>query len=512
MCCNRPTFIFGFFLFAIELIYLYWAEMIYKEDLLLCGILVTSFYIAYNRSYQFLWNNLHWFFDRDLFEYQDCLKARDMSRRKTRFQEKLHSEYAVESKKFNATLRSLFSLNFGLYLIAIEMTLLQIKNADIKESHSFASGIIWPCISAGLMVSLIFAQPYLICLSVLSKFLGDRYSRDAIVAMTSTAMILWVLSLNLLNFGPFKHTQNLLTKLSIVGVSVMAFLSGVASVSTPFYAISSFWRKYKTHARAEFNSSADVFTSGRKASNQEKKSSKLKSKVIDNFKSIFKIIFLFYCIYKLYSVFFRRIPAIIKHVHHDANDADFERFTSAENNSPSDPLAVTLAKILDFLFLKLNYQQELDSFTKLISLILSVSLFACSFTTVLTTVSYLITVLPLQGNIGALRSLGDADSTDPLPLYNNEQQRRKKPVSIIKNFVISELTGVYVSATILMIRSNLPFDISEKLNELLGKKFIVPSILIDIWFDQVFAISAVLTLVGIRIAQNSNQKSKRLHQ
>ena len=93
-----------------------------------------------------------------------------------------------------------------------------------------------------------------------------------------------------------------------------------------------------------------------------------------------------------------------------------------------------------------------------------------------------------------------------LPISNNNRYNTKKKPSIIKNLIVSELTGIYILATILMIRSNLPFGVSAKLNELLGEKFTVPNVVIDVWFDKVFAITCVLTLIGIKIAERTLTK------
>lgn len=83
------------------------------------------------------------------------------------------------------------------------------------------------------------------------------------------------------------------------------------------------------------------------------------------------------------------------------------------------------------------------------------------------------------------------DTGDILPEYAENSKykgekgssfHQQKGISLIKNLVVSELTGVYVLATSLMIRSHLPFEVSQRLKELLGEKFTVPNIVIDSWF------------------------------
>jgi len=74
---------------------------------------------------------------------------------------------------------------------------------------------------------------------------------------------------------------------------------------------------------------------------------------------------------------------------------------------------------------------------------------------------------------------------------------------MINNFLSSELAGVYVVATVLMIRSNLPFDVAQRLRDMLGQKFTVTSFVIDCWFDEIYAISCILTIFFIKLAERT---------
>lgn len=234
------------------------------------------------------------------------------------------------------------------------------------------------------------------------------------------------------------------------------------------------------------------------------------SKQVRTVKKLFQLGFLLYCIYKLISTFTIKVPHIIMHAIAHPKDYSYEYFEKLSKGndeaSSGDPLAVTLANIFDFLIFRFNYQQELDSLTKQISLILSISLFICSISTVTTTISYLLRLFPLRLQLLALSTIQSNGDEKGLPISNNNRYNTKKKPSIIKNLIVSELTGIYILATILMIRSNLPFGVSAKLNELLGEKFTVPNVVIDVWFDKVFAITCVLTLIGIKIAERTLTK------
>lgn len=95
---------------------------------------------------------------------------------------------------------------------------------------------------------------------------------------------------------------------------------------------------------------------------------------------------------------------------------------------------------------------------------------------------------------------GEEDA-DLLPT-NTKVSSRRNP-SIIKNLIVSELIGVYVVSTILLIRSNLPFGTALKLKELLGEKFTMPTGAIDSWFDKIYALVCIISVVGIHIAEKS---------
>lgn len=197
------------------------------------------------------------------------------------------------------------------------------------------------------------------------------------------------------------------------------------------------------------------------------------------------------------------MPKIVVHSLRYPNDFEYKSYD--DGGSDKDPLAVTISNILDFFLFRFNYQQELDSLTKQISLVLSICLFVCSLSTVSTTISYLLTLLPVRLQVLALSALQNKDNSE-LPKSKQDIYLVRKTASIIKNLAVSELTGVYILATILMIRSNLPYEVSQRVNELLGERFTVPNVVIDIWSDKIFALSALFTIVGIKIAERTLTK------
>lgn len=118
---------------------------------------------------------------------------------------------------------------------------------------------------------------------------------------------------------------------------------------------------------------------------------------------MFQLVFLVYCVYKLTSIWFVSVPRLILHFINYPTDYSYEYFDN--DSKKKDPLAISLANMLDFFLFRFQHQTDLDSLVKQISLLLSISLFICSLSTVTTTISYLLTLLPVKLQILALRTM-----------------------------------------------------------------------------------------------------------
>ncbi|KAH3683720.1 hypothetical protein WICPIJ_005309 [Wickerhamomyces pijperi] len=68
----------------------------------------------------------------------------------------------------------------------------------------------------------------------------------------------------------------------------------------------------------------------------------------------------------------------------------------------------------------------------------------------------------------------------------------------IKNLILSELFGIYTLSTFFILKSNLTVKFSEKLDHLLSITNNDFS-MIDMWFDKVFLISVIVTFIGIKL-------------
>ncbi|SCU82278.1 LANO_0B05688g1_1 [Lachancea nothofagi CBS 11611] len=523
------------------------------NDLTLLVILSASSIATFKLCNEILWYKAQHVFDLGgSTSKNEIMDLNVFKEHEFGFLVKFCSQFSLSSQRVTRFFRILFASTFSLCLVAVELTLWQIVTAgnNSQEEPGFVA-MAWLVVSVTLALNLILVQPFLILLSILNKFYGDKLGIEYLTMISSALILAWILALSTLNWGPFHYSSSLLTKLSMIGVSIMAILSGIASMSTPYYVFQFLWHKHDKESVQYISSSIPVLLLDevvllekkhecemkiqeslvilRKLDQQPGGSdSILRQQLIDQIskyqlelaklepvtrdpknirllKRGFQLVFLIYCMYKLIVTFVSRIPAIINHSIKYPADYTYQ-FFEASNGSGSasgDPLAVTLSKVTNFLFFRFQDQLEKDSLTKQVSLLLSLSLFGCSVSTVITTVSFLTTLLPLRLQILALKTIQENTSSDILPTSNKQKYRNHKNPSVIKNLLISELTGVYVTATILMVRSNLPTGVAQQLNEMLGEKFGVSDITLQVWFDKVFAVSALLSLIGIKVAERT---------
>ncbi|CCK68885.1 uncharacterized protein KNAG_0B04510 [Huiozyma naganishii CBS 8797] len=523
------------------------------EELILLLILTLSAIAVYDWTFNVLWFKVDVLFEyvtvspnkhlRSLNSKWD--KPQNVSNSNS-FMQNFYAEYSVSSKTMSTLMRMLFSAAMVCYTVTIEIVLWQIKTVDMDQQAGPIIRFIWPSMAWSLSIILLLIQPFFIIISLLNKFFKDSFDIDRLVIATTALLATFIIILTLLDIGPFVYSRNILTRLSVGGVALMGVLSGIACVSTVYYTFLFFWDKYIEQSRSglALNRSSNSFQKdkfliwasrtilkqkaedyenriqsmvnaldkkeqgsppenrtkclemiGRYQLNLSKIQTALKRpQFIINARRIIEGGFFIYCFYKMAFTLLVRIPKIIKHFVKFPGDYEYEYFQNR-----SDPLAVTIANILDILLFHFNYQHDLDSLTNQISLFLSASLFMCSLSAVNTTIMFISGLLPVKFQLVAMFGLDDNENE--LPSFHNEKTK-KKP-SMIKNLLVSELTGIYVVATILMIRSNLPFDVSVKLKTLLGEKFTVPNLAIDCWFDEIFIVSCMLTISFIKLAERT---------
>ncbi|GEQ69645.1 hypothetical protein JCM33374_g3318 [Metschnikowia sp. JCM 33374] len=204
--------------------------------------------------------------------------------------------------------------------------------------------------------------------------------------------------------------------------------------------------------------------------------------------TICQLLFSLYCIYRIFNVLFLRLPYHFfwssTDLHRESNIIDDKDSSETLNKNTKDALAITIAKVIQgvFGYLPISETQLINQ----VSFILSGSLFACSFQNVLVTFKSLGRFLPA-----------------------NRATVNVNVKSWVKHLIVSEFMAIYVIATALLIRSNLPPDTAASMSRILSlsttsgptstAQIHTEVEFIDTWFDKVFAASCVVTFVVIFI-------------
>ena len=538
-------------------------------------LLSASAFASYVFAYRILWYKLSELFElpgsscrgylsTGLTDWNLRFMSTGTTSIKSTFLRKLRSQYAVSSRSLTRLVRMLFSLSVTLYILTIEIVLIQILVASSSENTCYLCGVssLWVrMVFPALTVILLFLQPFCILNFLLEKFFGTSLSVGKLLGLNICVLFLSFGLLKSLSFGPFLQTSNALTGLSVVGVGLMSVLSGIAAMSTIYYTavffyyqfyygnrhptfplqglinaggvdISGIWasKRQIEQTLAMYNSSIEgtvralnnlkpydlgsSFNSSHereilldRINKYQIRTHKLKdllrhTSVTRVGRRYFTLVYLLYCIYNMGLTFFIKIPTIVKYHSSGTDDLAFAKLTTT-----TDPLAVTLANLLDKIFFHFNHQHDLNSLIREISLLLSLSLFILSLSTAHRTISLMQTLLPAKLRV---LDMFDVDKVETLPRYEGlAYSKTVKPPSLIKNLVVSEIVGIYIMAAIVMIRSNLPSDISKRMDSMLGEGFYLGNMGIERWFCQVYAVSCILTFCFIKLIGYKRQMISR---
>jgi len=196
---------------------------------------------------------------------------------------------------------------------------------------------------------------------------------------------------------------------------------------------------------------------------------------------IFNISFSIYGVYRILDVIVIKLPRA------------YARLTSdnVNENLPEvsrDALAVTFSKLITTVLPDFPLTEEM--LTVQISFILTGGLFLCSISNVVITFNQFGKYLPIANTSHVIRNW-------------------------IKHLVIGELIGIYVIATAILIRTNLPLTVSQQISKILslsGTSKSTPQIamkeieFIDLWFDKIFAITSIITIIIITIRQKIDEE------
>ncbi|KAK6463320.1 Abscisic acid G-protein coupled receptor-domain-containing protein [Scheffersomyces coipomensis] len=197
-----------------------------------------------------------------------------------------------------------------------------------------------------------------------------------------------------------------------------------------------------------------------------------------------------YCIYRIMNVLLIRLPSQL-FMKNNLNQITSESSSIIDEDqtqkpipqTPSkDALAVTLSRIVLFTFRNITISEA--QLANQLSFVLSGGLFICSFSNVLLTFKSFTRFFPPSSSSSSITK------------------------SWLKHVIIAQLLGIYVIATALLIRTNLPSNLSTQISKILSLsgssiKNVNDSLreidFIDKWFDKVFGFTVVITMCSLII-------------
>ncbi|CDK24347.1 unnamed protein product [Kuraishia capsulata CBS 1993] len=431
--------------------------------------------------------------------------------------------------------RVLFAFTLSCNALVIVLVLLEILQLMNHDSKVFA----WHAVVPTLIVLLTYVIPAAFFASWIRKISLNAKIQAVI---TAVGLLAWTTVLGTLR-GAFAtediestddtYVSRSLRQLTLLGVVALAFLSGMGSISQPFYC---FLRRAKPVKETDIANMAatlrttdellsrrqhdlelaeaaapdvtqsssfrdKLFRAGAGSSSQTDLRNEVNaliqmeraiyldlgrlttaheaqlrgSRIAGKFASGGRRVFAVYCCYKVISILCLRLPVILYH-EYISPEKVLEGPIPA-NQVSQDALAVTLAKLVK----SWNQGLDEDSLVIELSFILSGALFYCSFSSVLLTFNSLKKLLPVK-----IR-----------PARSAPENR----LSTVRSLLTAELSGIYILSTTILLLANLPHALSDSLVSALGYPDLEGK-LIEKLFDKVFALSCVTTCVGIFISES----------
>lgn len=370
--------------------------------------------------------------------------------------------FTVQDKKWNKRLRLFFIFVIALYFNFISIIIYEIfqyehidDNVVMDDAEKlqqvFITAFCIPLMLNLLSVLLSFVIPFIIIFLGLQKFhLVKTFKQLLVTSALMTFICYQIIVNNIINLENQK--ASILLKLGVIGMIIMSSLSAIGCVITTYYhyflknnnKISSL--SEKSHQKTE-----NIFTIFKKIIN-EPKNYILYSLFMD-------AIFLYYCNFKNIVTLFFKIPKSVANL-----DIVYglNKITTDESKN-TNPMVTSIINIINFFYYTEDEKIDQVFMIKLISILLSFSLFILCFSYIL---SFLRNGLNILIYYFDLTLDGHEKETE---LYNDNQNlpRYKQSSTInnpshIKNFIFVEFVGIYIVATTLVIlKLFLPAEIEE---------------------------------------------------
>ncbi|KAG7699176.1 hypothetical protein KL930_002037 [Ogataea haglerorum] len=409
----------------------------------------------------------------------------------------------VEDKAIKKAARMLFDVSISFSLQIISLVLFEI----IDLGNSAARVWDWEFTLSVLTFLLTYVNPSLLLFMGVSRLpLVSRVARVLSTKHKGLAFLLvfiaWALVFRTFNILATAASQidnyslffsNTLIEVTMLGVTCLAALNGIGSVSSLYY---SFVKKHKRVRKADIARGVETLRTttelihtrttelAQSPTNSDLKNelgalNQMKRELLQDLSFLVanyhsqqyaatlrgkvskwaNVLFSLYCLYKIVNIMVIRLPIIY-----------FEEFglkSPKPDAQSADTLSVTIARIIAKHYDIGDYEDQLATN---VSFVLSFFLFCCSFQSVVTTFHKLGKLLP-----------------------SAKHQSTAPDSSLFFDLLVCELTGVYLLSTTLLLHTHL---LASSLT-----LFDHDITFIDVWFDKCFGFGCTVSIVGLFISE-----------
>ncbi|CAI8506380.1 unnamed protein product [Hanseniaspora opuntiae] len=412
-------------------------------------------FIAYVTSDKLLYLNIN-----KLTSY-DPLTSSNNTSNKLQFKN-FSKLFTVQDKKWNKRLRLFFIFIIALYFNFISIIIYEIfqyehidDNVVMDDAEKlqqvFITTFCIPLMFNLLSVLLSFVIPFTIIFLGLQKFhLVKTFKQLLITSILMTFLCYQIIVNNIVNLNNQK--ASILLKIGVIGMIIMSSLSAIGCVITTYYHY--FLKnnnKISSVSERSHQTSENIFTILKKIIN-DPKNHLLYSLFMDT-------IFLYYCNFKNIVTLFFKIPKSVANLDivYGLNKITTDELKNA------NPMVTSIINIINFFYYTEDEKIDQVFMIKLISILLSFSLFILCFSYILSFLRNGLNILiyyfdlTLDGN----KKEGEfSNDNQNLPRY--KQTSAINNPSHIKNFIFAEFVGIYIVATTLVIlKLFLPAEIEE---------------------------------------------------
>lgn len=370
--------------------------------------------------------------------------------------------FTVQDKKWNKRLRLFFIFIIALYFNFISIIIYEIfqyehidDNVVMDDAEKlqqvFITTFCIPLMFNLLSVLLSFVIPFTIIFLGLQKFhLVKTFKQLLITSILMTFVCYQIIVNNIVNLNNQK--ASILLKIGVIGMIIMSSLSAIGCVITTYYHY--FLKnnnKISSVSERSHQTSENIFTILKKIIN-DPKNHLLYSLFMDT-------IFLYYCNFKNIVTLFFKIPKSVANL-----DIVYglNKITTDESKN-ANPMVTSIINIINFFYYTEDEKIDQVFMIKLISILLSFSLFILCFSYILSFLRNGLNILIYYFDLtldGNKKEMEFSNDNQNLPRY--KQTSAINNPSHIKNFIFAEFVGIYIVATTLVIlKLFLPAEIEE---------------------------------------------------